>query len=140
MKILFAADGSSFTKKALAFLVANDFLTDSACELKVLHVQPPLPPRVKSFAGRDVVSSYHLDESEKVLAPIRKFLKKHGTNFTTDWTVGNPGHEIVAGASRFNAHMIVMGTHGYGKIGQMILGSVAQKVVSECDRPVLLVK
>jgi nucleotide-binding universal stress UspA family protein len=140
MKILFAADGSPFTKKALAFLAANDYLTNGSVELQVLHVQPPLPPRVKSFAGREVVANYHLDEAEKVLIPIRKFLKRHGTNFTTDWTVGNPGHEIVERANRFNAHMIVMGTHGYGKIGQMILGSVAQKVVSECDRPVLLVK
>jgi nucleotide-binding universal stress UspA family protein len=140
MKMLFAADGSSFTKKALAFLVANNFLTDSSVEVHVFHVHALLPPRIKNFVGKEAVDSYYLDESEKVLTPIRKFLTRHGTNFKTDWTLGNAGHEIVERASRINAHMIVMGTHGYGKIGQMILGSVAQKVVSECDRPVLLVK
>jgi nucleotide-binding universal stress UspA family protein len=140
MKILFAADGSIFTKKALAFLVVNGFLSDSSMEIHVLHVQPPLPGRVKTFAGRGVVASYHQDEAEKVLEPIGKFLKRHTTNFKADWIIGNPGHEIVDWASRINAHVIVMGTHGYGKVGQMLLGSVAQKVVSECDRPVLLVK
>ena len=33
-----------------------------------------------------------------------------------------------------------MGTHGHSPIGQMLMGSVAQRVVAECDVPVLLVK
>jgi nucleotide-binding universal stress UspA family protein len=140
MRILFAADGSRFTKKALAFLVANDFLNDSSCEIQVLHVQTPLPPRVKSFAGRDVVNKYQLDESEKVLEPIRKFLARHDAKFTTKWTVGHAGDEIIAQANRFKANMIVMGTHGYGSLGRIIMGSVAQKVVAQSDRPVLLVQ
>jgi nucleotide-binding universal stress UspA family protein len=140
MKILFAADGSRFTKKALAFLVTHDVLLEGASELKVLHVQPALPPHVKSFAGRGVVASYYLDEAEKVLEPIRKFLGRHPIQFPAAWIIGNPAVEIVKVAKREKAHLIVMGTHGHGAIGRVLLGSVAQKVVSESDCPILLVK
>ena len=37
-------------------------------------------------------------------------------------------------------HMIVIGTHGRGRIGNIVLGSVASKVVHLTDVPVLLVK
>ena len=36
--------------------------------------------------------------------------------------------------------MIVMGTHGHGLLGRAIMGSVAQRVVTDSDVPVLLVK
>jgi nucleotide-binding universal stress UspA family protein len=34
--------------------------------------------------------------------------------------------------------MICMGSHGHGSIGQMLLGSVAAKVLALCDIPVLV--
>jgi nucleotide-binding universal stress UspA family protein len=41
---------------------------------------------------------------------------------------------------RHKVHLIVMGTHGHGVLGRMLMGSVAQRVVSDGDLPVLLVK
>jgi nucleotide-binding universal stress UspA family protein len=140
MKILFAADGSKFTKKALAFLVTHEGLLDEPNELHVLHVQPALPPRVKTVAGRELVTNYHLKEAESVLAPIRKFLQRHPVTFHADWVVGVPAIEIVKAAKKDKAHLIVMGTHGHGVLGRILMGSVAQRVVSECDVPILLVK
>jgi nucleotide-binding universal stress UspA family protein len=140
MKILFAADGSRFTKKALAFLVTHNALLDGVAELQILNVQTALPPRVSRFVSRSVIDSYYLEESEKILMPIRKFLDQRSIKFTTDWLAGNPALEIVKTAKRDKAHLIVMGTHGHGVVGRMLLGSVAQKVVAECECPILLVK
>jgi nucleotide-binding universal stress UspA family protein len=140
MKILFAADGSSYTKKALAFLVTHEALLDANSELHVLHVQPVLPPRVKSVAGRDLVDSYHLSEAEKVLKPIRKFLDQHPITYRADWVVDNAAAGILKAAKKDKAHMIVMGTHGHGVLGRILMGSVAQRVVAESDTPVLLVQ
>ncbi len=140
MKILLAADGSKYTKKALAFLVTHDGLLGDGGELHVLHVQPALPARVRTVAGRDMVANYHLDEAEKVLAPIRKFLQRHPIIFQADWVVGTAPDEIIKAAKRDKAHLIVMGTHGHDVLGRMLLGSVAQRVVSNCDVPILLVK
>jgi len=140
MKILFAADGSKFTKKALAFLATNENLAGPGDEVIVLHVQPPMPPRVKTMVGAAIVNDYHRDESAKVLGPIERFLKRHPAPYRTKWVVGSPSEEILKAAKREKAHMIVMGTHGQGLISRALLGSVAQKVVADADVPVLLVK
>ena len=140
MKILFAADGSKYTKKALAFLVTHEALAGDDGELVVLNVQPQMPPRVRAMVGASTVAAYHRDEAAKVLTPIERFLKRHGIKFTSKWAVGVPGEEIVRSAKRDKAHLIVMGTHGHGIIGRALMGSVAQHVVTDAEVPVLLVK
>ena len=140
MKILLAADGSSYTKKALAFLVTHSEIAGGDGHVVVVNVQPAVPPRVKSMVGAAAVNDYHADEAAKVLKPIEKFLQRHDIAYTVRWTVGNPGQEIVKAAKKEKAHMVVMGTHGHGILGRALLGSVAQNVLTECDIPVLLVK
>ncbi|MCM2250879.1 MAG: universal stress protein [Ramlibacter sp.] len=140
MKILLAADGSEYTKKAAAFLVTHDRLAGPDDELIVLHVQTAVPPRVKTMLGASAIRSYHAEEAAKVLAPIERFLKRHPLNFRASWVIGSPAAEIVRIAKQEGAHMIVMGTHGLGMLGRALMGSVATKVISECDIPVLLVK
>jgi nucleotide-binding universal stress UspA family protein len=140
MKVLFAADGSKYTKKALAFLVTHESLAGPEDELVVLNVQAPVPGRVKTMVGAATVKSYHEDEAKKVLDPIERFLKRHKLQFRTLWVVGAPSDEVVRAAKREKAHMIVMGTHGHGLLGRAVMGSVAQRVVTDSDIPVLLVK
>jgi nucleotide-binding universal stress UspA family protein len=140
MKLLLAADGSKFTKKALAFLVTHEALAGADGHLLVLNVQTPVPPRVKGMLGAAAVHDYQREEAEKVLAPIERFLKRHDIPFRTSWVVGSPSEEIVRAAKRDKANLIVMGTHGHGLLGRALMGSVAQKVVAECETPVLLVK
>ena len=140
MKVLFAADGSKYTKKALAFLVTHESLAGPQDEVVVLNVQAPVPGRVKTMVGAATVSAYHQDEARKVLEPIERFLKRHKLQYRVTSVIGSPAAEVVRAAQREKAHMIVMGTHGHGLVGRAIMGSVAQRVVTECDIPVLLVK
>ena len=140
MKVLLAADGSKYTKKALAFLVTHESLVSSNDELFVLNVQPPVPGRVKTLLGSAEVAAYHGEEGEKVLSPIRKFLDKHALNYRCVSVVGHPVEEILKASTKEKSHLIVMGTRGHGLIGRALMGSVAQRVVSDCDIPVLLVK
>jgi nucleotide-binding universal stress UspA family protein len=140
MKILLAADGSSYTKKALAFLVTHEALAGDDGHIIVVNVQPAMPPRVKSMVGASAVNEYHAEEAQKVLRPIEKFLQRHDLSFTTKWAVGAPGQELVRAAKKEKVHMIVMGTHGHGILGRALLGSVAQNVLTQGDVPVLLVK
>ena len=140
MKILLAADGSSYTKKALAFLVTHEALAGDDGHIVVVNVQPAMPPRVRSMVGASAVNEYHAEEAQKVLRPIEKFLQRHDLSFTTKWAVGAPGQELVKMAKKEKVHMIVMGTHGHGILGRALLGSVAQNVLTQGDVPVLLVK
>ncbi|MCC2674255.1 MAG: universal stress protein [Ramlibacter sp.] len=140
MKIVLAADGSSYTKKALAYLVTHEEFAGADAEIVVVNVQPAVPPRVRSMVGAGAVNDYHREESEKVLKPIEKFLARHDLRYTSRSAVGSPGTEIVKVANKEKAHLIVMGTHGHGILGRALLGSVAQNVLTTCDIPVLLVK
>lgn len=140
MKILLAADGSPCTKKALAFLVTHPELLGEGGELVVLHVQPQMPPRVVAMTGASAVEEYQREEAGKVLAPVEEFLGRHPLAFRTRWIVGHPASEILRAADKEDAHMIVMGTHGYGLLGRALMGSVAQNVLVESGVPVLLVK
>lgn len=140
MKVLFAADGSEYTKKALAFLVTNDELIGTDDELVVLNIQPPVPPRVTTMVGASAVHEYHKEEADKVLAPINAFLQRHPFRFSSSWVVGRAPDEIIRAAHAAQARMIVMGTHGHGVLVRALMGSVAQRVVVDSDIPVLLVK
>ena len=140
MKILLAADGSSYTKKALAFLVNHEGLAGKDGELIVLNVQPPVPPRVTTMLGADSVAAYHGEEAHKVIDPIQAFLARHTIPFRCSWIVGSPVDRILEAAQTEKVHLIVLGTHGYGLVGRFFMGSIAQRVVASCDVPVLLVK
>jgi nucleotide-binding universal stress UspA family protein len=140
MRILVAVDGSKFTKKALAFLVNQSSLSAQPNTLHILNVEMPIPPRARAAVGRAIVDDYHQKEADKVLQPIRKFLDRHPVSYTADWVVGHPADEIVKAAKADKSHLIVMGTHGHSVIGRVLMGSVAQRVVSHCDVPVLLVR
>ncbi len=140
MKIILAADGSKCTKKALAYLVTHENLAGEGDEVVVVHVQQHLPPRVRSAVGAEIVQAFQQEEAEKVLTPIRRFLDKHAIRYRCEWSVGQPAEQILKTARKTKAHMIVMGTHGHGFLGRALMGSVAQKVVTDAEVPVLLVK
>ncbi|HYF20298.1 MAG TPA: universal stress protein [Ramlibacter sp.] len=140
MRIVLAADGSKYTKKALAFLATHESLCGPEDEVLVLNVQAQMPPRVRSMVGAAAVNSYHEEEAAKVLDPIRRFLDRHKIVNRCEWKVGEPAAQVLAAVARSKAHMIVMGTHGYGLIGRAVMGSVASRVLVDAQVPVLLVK
>jgi nucleotide-binding universal stress UspA family protein len=53
---------------------------------------------------------------------------------------GVPATEIVRYAEAEAVDLIVMGTHGRGPVGHMVMGSVAEKVVRTATCPVLTVR
>ena len=140
MKIVLAADGSTYTKKALAFLATHESMAGPEDEIFVLNVQGEMPSRVKRMLGSAEVLAYQREEAGKVLDPIKKFLDRHALKYRCAWVAGNPAEEIVLATQRERAHLLVMGTHGHGLLGRALMGSIAQRVIADCDVPVLLVK
>ena len=56
------------------------------------------------------------------------------------WVHGKPFVEIVRDAEANNIDLIVMGTHGRGMVAQLLMGSVAEKVIQKAPCPVLTVR
>ncbi|MEP6505976.1 MAG: universal stress protein [Betaproteobacteria bacterium] len=139
MKILIAVDGSDYTRRALAFLAAHDGLRVGH-ELTVFTVALALPHRAAAFVGSDLVQNYYWDDAEQVLGPIREFLTQQGIVASFEYEVGHPGRAIAARAHDGGYELVVMGSHGHGAVGALVLGSVATTVLASCKVPVLLVR
>lgn len=52
---------------------------------------------------------------------------------------GDPGKEVVASAAEWGADLVVMGTHGRGRLATFLLGSTAEAVVRGAHCPVVTV-
>ena len=140
MKILLAVDGSDYTKKMLAYLSTHAEWLSPNNSYTLLTVQPQLPPRARTAVGKEVVESYQREESEKVLSPVSKFLLRHEVNAKTLAKVGHAGEIISKTAESGKFDLVVMGSHGHGSWGNLIMGSVATQVLGHCKVPVLLVR
>lgn len=140
MKILLAVDGSAYSKKMLAYLATHDSLFSREQSYTVFHAQLPLPGRVKAAIGKASVDSYYADEGEKVLAPVCKFLLRHGINAKSVCKTGPYGAAIAEFAQKGGFDLVIMGSHGHGALATMVMGSVATQVLAHCKVPVLLVR
>ena len=54
--------------------------------------------------------------------------------------MGNAGETIAKTAESGKFDMIIMGSRGHGALGSLVMGSVATRVLANCQTPVLLVR
>uniref|UniRef100_UPI0033401D0A universal stress protein n=1 Tax=Castellaniella defragrans TaxID=75697 RepID=UPI0033401D0A len=137
--IVLATDGSSYSLDAARF-IAQASLTPVDGKVHVLHVSTALPARVTRFVDKESIESWYADEAAKSLDPTAEVLKAEGIPFETHSLVGPAPQEIVDYARKIGARMIVMGAHGRGVLLDAVIGSVAGRVLSLAECPVLLVK
>jgi nucleotide-binding universal stress UspA family protein len=140
MNILVAVDGSPYTKRMLGYLAAHDEWLGKAHQYTVLHTVPPVPPRAAAVLDKELVKSYYTDEAEKVFKPIRTFFKRQGLDATFTAKVGGAADTIAKVADDGKFDLLMMGSHGHGTLGNLVLGSVATKVLARSKTPVLLVR
>lgn len=140
MKILLAVDGSVYTKKMLAYLATHSTLFTPGNDYTVFTVRPALPARATAVVGKVAMTEYHVEEAEKVLAPVTKFLMRHGMDAKSSWKVGPVGETIAKFAESGKFDMLVMGSHGHGALLKLVMGSVATQVLAHCAVPVLIVR
>ena len=132
MNILLAVDGSPYTKKMLAYLAAHNEMLGADHTYTALTVQPQLPPRARVALGKEVVERYYQEEGEKVLASVTKFLTRHGVDAKVMIKVGAAGETIAKVAQSGKFDLVVMGTHGHGALGKLVMGSVSTQVLAKC--------
>lgn len=140
MKILIAVDGSPFTKRMLAYLTAHDEFPGRSHDYTVLTAVPPVPARAAAVLDKATLAGYYADEGEKVLKPIRAFLAKQGIKADFVAKTGVVADTISSVAEKGKYDLLVMGSHGHGTLTNLVMGSVATKVLAHCQVPVLLIR
>ncbi len=78
--------------------------------------------------------------AEQMLEDKKKVMKKKGLKVDYVVIKGNPALGIAQIAQKKGIHLIVMGSHGRTGLQNMVLGSVAEKVVRLAKCPVLTIK
>lgn len=140
MKILAAVDGSEFTKRMLAYLAAHDEWMGPQHEYTLIHAVPAVPPRAASVLDKTLLSSYYDDSAEEVFKPIRDFFAQKGMKPNFVAKVGHAAEVIADTANKGKYDLLVLGSHGHSTLGNLVMGSVATKVLANCGTPALLIR
>ena len=142
MKILVATDGSTTALHAVKYAVELVKLLSSApnsITLISVHDDAGLN-HAKAFVGSEVVADYLRELSEKELKPARELLDSAGVRHDMEVRTGHVAQEIVDCAKAGKFDLIALGAKGRSAIADLLLGSVAQRVLATAEMPVLLVK
>lgn len=141
LTLLIAIDGSRYSDRAVDYAVIRAAATRDGARVHLLNVQVPLSGvNVKLFISKESQQAHYRDEGMAMLAGPRQRLAEAGIDRDFHIGVGDPGQVIVDYAGGEGCDEIVMGTHGRGFLGGVVLGSVAQRVVQLASMPVVLVK
>ncbi len=142
MKILVATDGSKHARRAVKYAAKLVRLIRSSSKgITLISVHDDAGLRqAKALVGSDEVADYLRELSEKELKPARRFLDAAGIKHDMVIRIGRAAPEIVGCANTGKFDVIVLGSKGRGAITDILIGSVAQRVLAIARQPVLLVK
>ncbi len=139
----------------MSLLVALDFSSVSDAQLEIvsrlarpnrdvylLHVAEPDPSFIGMEAGpvevRDQVAREFQQEHEKLHAMADR-LRDAGYEVTALLVQGPTVQTILKEAEKVGAEVIVVGSHGRGKLFDLVVGSVSAGVIRKAKVPVLVV-
>ncbi len=136
-KILAAYDGSPCSQKALEWAVMLAGAHHSEIVVAAVVKPPEFSPSI------DEVDEFYAD-GERHFRPLLdkavEYGQRQGVAIRAEILRGHPAESIVRHAHDRRFDLVVMGTRGIGGFKNLIIGSVAQKVVAYAKTPVLVVK
>ncbi|MBI4508898.1 MAG: universal stress protein [Deltaproteobacteria bacterium] len=143
LRVLVPVDFSETSRRALAW--AFDYARRAPCELHIVHVVEDhltdlLPQGGKERLESEIssITAAAAEELERMvpdaqerecIGPIHRHVVR-----------GRPAAEILRTIDRIGAEMVVMGTHGRTGLANLLIGSVAEKIVRHAHCPVVCVK
>ena len=133
-KILVPLDGSELAAKIIPQVI--DLAKTHQAEVTLVHVAY----LEYGEASPGIMAEAVTQEAARcaaVLGQIARDMKAQGINVQVECLEGSPAREIINFAKANNMDLIAMASHGKGGLAWM-LGSVAEKVLSHANIPVLI--
>ena len=111
----------------------------TGASLIILHVIDPAHLRLPAglFHARvDEVRAVRESALERIVADARR------VGVAAQFLIwqGDPGTCILEAAEAEGADLIVVGSHGRGRVGRLVLGSVSSAIVDHARRPVVIIR
>ena len=144
-RVLVTTDFSAVGDRAVPFAYAA---LPRGGSVKLIHVVPPweLPgPLVTRYQPKRLTRKQQKQLAAGSLRKLRALIPGEAAarGITTETEVIEQ-HDVPAAigqaAEGFAADLICLGSHGRSRLRKALLGSVAQKVMAHCTRPVLVVR
>ena len=140
-KILFCTDFSENADRAFVFAV-HAALRNAGCELHLLHVIPEPPAQFwKGYiyeVDEDVDARARREIDEKLAETYRPRVPA-GVPLITAMRIGEAGQQILQYAREEVIDLVIIGRQGAGKVGKLLFGNVAERVVRKTPCPVLVI-
>lgn len=139
-KILIPLDGSELAKSALTHAEKLAKTFDS--EIILFQVVPFMP----IYGSPELVTPLIVDEKQKeateiYLQGLTEELRQKGFKASAKAKTGQQvAVEIIDFAKENGVDLIVMSTHGRSGISRWVLGSIALKVLTRAETPILLLR
>lgn len=89
--------------------------------------------------GSDAVSP-EISEDNAYLEKVRQEFQSAGIVTESELAYGNPAEEIIRWIKKKGCDLVAMSTHGHGFLGDLFLGTTANKVQHAIRVPVLLLR
>jgi len=143
MKILLAVDDSPYTSAAAESISRRPWPTGTV--VRVLSaVEDIVPPASELWydAGGSLEEANRqiTKQAEQLTNKFGEAIKASGLTVETAVRHGDPRSVILDEAKEWDADLIVVGSHGYTSLKRLLLGSVAQSVVSHAPCSVEVVR
>jgi nucleotide-binding universal stress UspA family protein len=138
--LLVAIDGSDSARRALQYAIDMARETN-AVELHLATVlpQPDVYGKIAIYSSLDEIRAMQKEHAQEILAPAIEAVKQAGVPYTVDSLTGDVAHALVRHAVDRGCDGIVMGTRGTGGIANLVMGSIATRVIHLTKLPVTLV-
>jgi nucleotide-binding universal stress UspA family protein len=120
-----------------ALRIARFLAMDLGARLVIIHVVPRA-----TIAGIVPETLMDLENGHEALEQIRKLVDGPDLKYPAETQLwrGQPAVEILDAATKLDADLIVMGSHGPTGLGRLVVGSVAESVMRTANCPVLVIK
>jgi nucleotide-binding universal stress UspA family protein len=138
--ILLPVDGSESSQRAARHLIYL-IKTYTPLTVRVLNVQPPVKAgEISPMVAIEAIEQSRREDGVRDGQAIRALLDEAGIAYTYDVEMGPVAETIARYAKEHDVNAIIMGTRGLSPITNLLMGSIATRVLHLADVPVTLVK
>ncbi|MEZ5926823.1 MAG: universal stress protein [Hyphomicrobiaceae bacterium] len=139
---LVPVDDSDYARRALDYAIslAGKLAGPAKLHIVTSHDEAYVSERMMGHISVEKVQEILQKHSESILEPAVEAARKAGVDFETEVLIGHTAEAVAARAKSLGADAIIMGTRGMSAVSNLVMGSVATKVVHLAEVPVTLVK